>query len=74
MAAQGALGGDRGGRHYVCFMAGRLPPPSLHLPHLAYKNIPLSSGEKVICCCAFKLGLVVLVAQAFCVSVIVSEY
>ena len=68
----------RGGRwalhHGVCLMPGRLPPPSLHLPHLIYKNIPLCSREKVIRCCAFKLGLVVLMAQTLCVNVIALEY
>lgn len=70
--------GRRGGRwtlqHSVSLMPGRLPPPSLHLPHLVYKNIPSSSREKVICSCAFKLGLVVLMAQILCVNVIASEH
>lgn len=57
----------------VCHTPGKLPTPSLHLPHLIYKNMPLSSREDFFCW-AFKLGLVVLTAQTLCVNVIVLGY
>lgn len=65
------------GRHCstVCHMPGRLPTCSLHLPHLVYKNIPLSSTEKIIFFfCFFKLVLVVLTVQTLCMNVIVLGY
>lgn len=58
----------------LCHMPGSIPTPSPHLPHLVYKNMPLSSREKTIFCRAFKLGLVVLMAQTLCVNVIVLGY
>lgn len=53
-----STGGEGSSRHcsMVCHIPGRLPTPSLHLSHLVYTNMALSSGEKIIFLLCFQTG------------------